>query len=97
MKKWYFKDKLFNMSNRFRTVLEDGDLWDDDETIVCAGSASDIRKVVRALEKADYYNLYAEIPRFKEPYNYVIEFPRTPAVGNRCYKVRKAFRHGDYI
>lgn len=94
--KIYFKGKLFNMSKRFRMFIEDGDLWDDDETIVCAGSASDIRKVVRALEKADYYNLYAEIPRFKEPYNYVVEFPRFWSVGNCCYKVRKA-KHSDYI
>ena len=62
-----------------------------DADVVVTGSPSDIRKVCRDLETADYYNLYENVPIMREGRTYQVRFPEAPSVGNRTYVVSRKF------
>lgn len=62
-----------------------------DSDIIVTGSPSDIRKVVRDIETAGYYNLYENAPIMREGRIYSVRFPETPSIGNREYVVSRKF------
>lgn len=62
-----------------------------DADVIVTGSPSDIRKVCRDLETADYYNLYENAPIMREGRTYQVRFPEVPSVGNRTYVVSRKF------
>lgn len=74
----------FTVSKKCITTFPDAD-------VVVTGSPSDIRKVCRDLETADYYNLYENAPIMREGRTYQVRFPETPSVGNRTYVVSRKF------
>lgn len=62
-----------------------------DADVVVTGSPSDIRKVVRDIETAGYYNLYENAPIMREGRIYSVRFPETLSIGNREYVVSRKF------
>lgn len=60
-----------------------------DADVVVTGSPSDIRKVVRDIEKAGYYNLYVDAPIMREGCTYQVRFPENWSVGDCTYIVSR--------
>lgn len=60
-----------------------------DSDIIVTGSPSDIRKVVRDIEKAGYYNLYENAPIMREGRTYQVRFPENWSVGDCTYIVSR--------
>lgn len=84
MKKFIGFTRSFTVSKKCIATFPDAD-------VVVTGSPSDIRKVCRDLEMADYYNLYENAPIMREGRTYQVRFPETPSVGNRTYVVSRKF------
>lgn len=83
--------KRFNGLTQWFTVSKKCHADFPDADIIVTGSPSDIRKVVRDIEKAGYYNLYENAPIMREGRVYQVRFPETPSVGNREYVVSRKF------
>lgn len=57
--------------------------------IIVTGSPSDIRKVVRDIKTAGYYNLYENAPIMREGRTYQVRFPENWSVGDCTYIVSR--------